>query len=294
MLSLYDLLPAIYKIDDEKAGGPLKEFLSVIQEQADLLQINISQLYADLFIETCDEWVIPYIGDLVGNRPLYEVLRTRRADVARTLYYRRRKGTVPALEELARDVTGWSVRAVPFFESLVWTQNMNHRREAAKTAEIRSLQTMDLFGGPFEQTAHTVDIREMGQKAGWYHPKRVGFFAWRLNNYHVEGGHGRCVHSSPIPISYFYRPSPALHGCSNAPKTWPMARSPKSATSGNRYARQPSSRITAAFYDPTVTPSVHRQDGLYVQRAFSNHSHGSFNLARSLRLERWESIRCEG
>ncbi len=261
MLSLYDLLPAIYKIDDEKAGGPLKEFLSVIQEQADLLQINIGQLYADLFIETCDEWVIPYIGDLVGNRPLYEVLRTRRADVARTLYYRRRKGTVPALEELARDVTGWSVRAVPFFESLVWTQNMNHRREAAKTAEIGSLQTMDIFGGPFEQTAHTVDIREMGQRAGWYHPKRVGFFAWRLNNYHIEAGlalregnpnsHG--FHFSPFGLrtQLFQRPEDLADGL----------------LTEERHVRQPIRPAAfftdrTPFYDPTVTPSVHRQDGL--------------------------------
>src|SRR5262245_791102 len=176
MLSLYDLLPAIYKMDDEKSGGSLKAFLAIIQEQADLLKVNIGQLYADLFIETCEEWVIPYIGDLVGNRPLYEVLRTRRADVARTLYYRRRKGTVPALEELARDVTGWSVRAVPFFEFLVWTQNMNHRRNAGKTAGIRDLQVMDLFGGPFEKTAHTLDIRQMDARAGRYHPRRVGFF----------------------------------------------------------------------------------------------------------------------
>lgn len=261
MLSLYDLLPAIYKIDDEKAGGPLKEFLSVIQEQADLLQINIGQLYADLFIETCDEWVIPYIGDLVGNRPLYEVLRTRRADVARTLYYRRRKGTVPALEELARDVTGWSVRAVPFFESLVWTQNMNHRREAAKTAEIRSLQTMDLFGGPFEQTAHTVDIREMGQKEGWYHPKRVGFFAWRLNNYHVEAG----------TAMRSFAPNTHLLFLSPFTRDTRLFQRPEDLADGllieERHVRQPIRPAAffadhSAFYDPTVTPSVHRQDGL--------------------------------
>ena len=261
MLSLYELLPAIYKIDDEKGGRPLEAFLSVIQEQADLLKENIGQLYLDLFIETCDEWVIPYIGDLVGNRPLHEVLRTRRADVARTLYYRRRKGTLPALEELARDVTGWSVRAVPFFESLAWTQHLNHRRDAGKTAAIRSLQLMDLFGGPFERTAHTADIREMAQKAGWYHPKRVGFFTWRLNNYHIDAGTARReaipnahgFHFSPfgLPTRLFQRPEDITAGLPTDEQHLKQPIRPAA------FFADPS-----RFYDPTVTPSVHRHDGL--------------------------------
>src|SRR5262245_19776830 len=261
MISLYDLLPAIYKIDDDKAGGPLKAFLSVIQEQADLLKINIDQLYADLFIETCAEWVIPYIGDLVGNRPLHEVLRTRRADVARTLYYRRRKGTLPALEELARDVTGWSVRAVPFFESLVWTQNMNHRRNAGYTAGIRDLQVMDLFGGPFEKTAHTLYIRQMDARAGRYHPRRVGFFTWRLNNYHVDAG------------AAFRESAPNQHGFHFSPlgMRTRLFQRPEDLTVGSlteeRHIRQPMRPAAffldpAQFYDTTTTPTAHRGDGI--------------------------------
>src|SRR5262249_49465729 len=141
MFSLYDLLPAMYRIDDEKSGGALRALLSLIEAQASGLKKNIDELYDDFFIETCAEWVIPYIGELVGNNPLPELLRTRRADVARTLYYRRRKGTITMLEELARDVTGWSVHVVPFFELLVWTQNMNHVRQAGGTALVRSLET---------------------------------------------------------------------------------------------------------------------------------------------------------
>src|SRR5690606_26974974 len=133
MFRLYDLLPTIYRIDDERNGGPLQALLEIIQQQADALKQDIDDLYDDLFIETCAEWAIPYIGALVGNNPLHEVLRTRRADVARTIYYRRRKGTLPMLEGLARDLTSWNVHAVPFFETLVWTQNMNHLRQDAGT-----------------------------------------------------------------------------------------------------------------------------------------------------------------
>ncbi|MCW5983243.1 MAG: hypothetical protein KIT09_34450 [Bryobacteraceae bacterium] len=261
MFSLYDLLPAIYKIDDEKAGGPLQAFLSVVQEQAGLLKANIGQFYADLFIETCSEWVIPYIGDLVGNRPLHSVERTQRADVARTLYYRRRKGTLPALEELARDVTGWSVRAVAFFESLVWNQNVNHLRDAGKTVDIRGLEPMDLLGSPFEQSAHTVDIRPMGSTSGWYAPRRVGFFAWRLNNYHVEVG---AALREPAPNAHGFHFSPFGFRTRLFQRPEDLA---EGARAGERHVPQPVR--PAAFFadpaqlnDPTVTPSVHRGDGV--------------------------------
>ena len=35
-------------------------------EQARALEEDVERLYDDQFIETCDDWVVPYIGDLVG------------------------------------------------------------------------------------------------------------------------------------------------------------------------------------------------------------------------------------
>jgi hypothetical protein len=260
-IALYDLLPAIYRSDDEKSDGPLKAFLSVVQEQVNGVQDNIGQLYADLFIETCAECLIPYIGDLVGNRPLHDLMRTRRADVARTLYYRRRKGTLPALEELARDVTGWSVHAVPFFESLVWTQNLNHRRDAGKSATIRNPRVTDLLNGAFERTSHSVDVRDMGQRTGRYHPKRVGFFMWRLNNYHMDGSMAR---REAAPNDHGFHVSPFGIGTQ-------LFQRPEDLDSGllteERHVCQPIRRMAffdnpAVFADPTVTPSIHAGDGV--------------------------------
>ena len=80
-------------------------------------------------------WVAPYIGDLVGYRTLHGVVpqvASPRADVANTIRYRRRKGTVSVLEQLAADVTGWPAHAVEFFELLATTQYMNHIRPHAR------------------------------------------------------------------------------------------------------------------------------------------------------------------
>ena len=73
----------------------------------------------DQFIELCDDWAIPYIGDLVGTRLVHELNRRgRRVDVARTIFYRRRKGTPLVLETLSRDITGWEGTVVESFRRL--------------------------------------------------------------------------------------------------------------------------------------------------------------------------------
>jgi hypothetical protein len=171
--------------------------LEIIGEQAGIVGRDIDALWDDYFIETCADWVIPYIGDLVANSPLYEVAG-RRADVANTIYYRRRKGTLPMLEELARNVTGWGAHAVAFFESLGWTQNLNHLRyrmapnpegwdpnsvERVGTANLRNVDTLGLLDGPFDVTSHTVDVRPISRTEGWYNIRKVGFFLWRLRSY---------------------------------------------------------------------------------------------------------------
>src|SRR4249920_2982802 len=93
---LYNLLPAVYRVRDADQGGALGALCEVIAEEIAALRENLDQLYDDQFIETCAEWVAPYIGDLIGYRPIHGVTpRTisARAEVANTIAYRRRKGT---------------------------------------------------------------------------------------------------------------------------------------------------------------------------------------------------------
>src|SRR5215217_8562737 len=93
---VYDLLPAVYRARDAEEGLPLKAVLSVIAEQVAVVEEDLAQLYDDQFIETCAEWVVPYIGDLVGYRPVHAIsdrVRGSRAEVANTIALRRRKGT---------------------------------------------------------------------------------------------------------------------------------------------------------------------------------------------------------
>src|SRR5215470_8138481 len=112
---LYELLPAFYRLRDVDQGEPLRALLAVIAEQIAVLEEDLAQLYDDQFIETCSEWVVPYIGELVGH-PLKHSIAEKgispRAEVANTIAYRRRKGTPSILEQMAHDVTGWHSRVV--------------------------------------------------------------------------------------------------------------------------------------------------------------------------------------
>jgi hypothetical protein len=69
----FALLPAVYRTRDAANGGALQALFRVMAAQSDIVEQNIRQLYDDQFIETCDSWVIPYIGDLIGYNSIYQI-----------------------------------------------------------------------------------------------------------------------------------------------------------------------------------------------------------------------------
>ncbi|BAK76601.1 hypothetical protein NH8B_1784 [Pseudogulbenkiania sp. NH8B] len=186
---LLSRLPAFYRERDAEQGGPLRALLDIIAEQGNLLEQDIATLYDNWFIETCDDWLIPYIGDLLGVRGLYAVGGTQsfgqRGLVANTLRLRRRKGTVPVLEQLAFDCTGWRARAVEFFELLGTTQYLNHRRlHNQRTPNIRDAIAMERVDGPFDRSAHSAEVRPLS--GGRYNIPNVGLYLWRLQAYALQ------------------------------------------------------------------------------------------------------------
>jgi hypothetical protein len=160
---LFNLLPAIYRMRDAEQGGALGQLMAVIAEQMALLEAQNQQLYDDQFIETCAEWLVPYIGDLIGYRTLHGVvpkLASPRAEVAHTIALRRRKGTATMLEQLARDVTGWPARVAEKFQLLGRTQHMNHiRPESLYAPDLRQWEKLERLNTPFDSLSLSVDVR---------------------------------------------------------------------------------------------------------------------------------------
>ena len=222
-IDLYELLPVVYRLRDSERGEPLRALLELVSAQAELLREDLDGMWDDLFVETAAEWVVPYIGDLVANTPLYEVPGVgRRADVAETIHWRRRKGTLAMLGDLARGVTGWGVNAVAMFELLGWNQNLNHLRmhdapepapgmhpfaqDRVGSVDIRVRDAVDRIGGAFETITHNVDVRRIADAEGWYGIRKVCFFCFRLESFLVHrmtparapGQPARCLHIHPL------------------------------------------------------------------------------------------------
>src|ERR1700730_17987300 len=124
---LWGLLPTVYRAEDTDqfgANGPLREMVNRIGAQAAILRRSIDRMWEDQSIETCDDWVIPYIGDLLATNLVANLdAPGQRLDVAKTIYYRRRKGTLAILEEIATDITGWEAKVVEFFRRLGRTRH---------------------------------------------------------------------------------------------------------------------------------------------------------------------------
>jgi hypothetical protein len=187
---LYSLLPALHRLRDQALSGdqskpgPLHALIAAFAREFATLEETIDQLYDDQFIETCAEWVAPYIGDLIGYGPLRGLgaeLASPRAEVANTIAYRRRKGTALMLEQLAHDVTGWPSHAVEYFEQLATTQYMKHiRLQAPATCDLRDTGALFRQGGAFNEIAHTAEMRRPETGSGRYNIPNIGIFLWRL------------------------------------------------------------------------------------------------------------------
>ncbi len=189
---LFELLPVIHRLRDGQARHPdaLRALIDVIAEQVAVLEEDLAQAYDDQFIETCAEWVAPYIGDLIGYRALHAVaprIGSPRAEVANTIAYRRRKGTASMLEQLARDVSGWDARAIEFFQQLATTQYLNHLpRRSIVSFDARRAAGRPAVGTPFDTAAHGFEARRIARRRGRYNIPNVGIWLWRIADHPLE------------------------------------------------------------------------------------------------------------
>src|SRR5215510_8897333 len=211
---LFTRLPEIYRIKDAEQfpPDPLRDYLALIENAFGSIHENIEQLYHDLFIESCDDWVVPYIGDLLGTSHLKGDPWTLRADVADTIALRRRKGTLGAVELLTFNLTEWGVHCVELFEHMVWNQHLNHQRPdvggpapyrdstpgnpnplmkrqtviRGGTVTLRDPAMLALLSTPFDPFAHTADVKAPADGSIRYNLPNLAIFLWRLEAYRIR------------------------------------------------------------------------------------------------------------
>lgn len=187
---LYSLLPAVHRIRDEDPANPsqgaLRQLLVILADQFAVLEEELQQLYENQFVETASQWALPYIGELIGLRGVAKPGLTDglapRAEIANTIAYRRRKGTVSVLEQLARDATGQPAAAVEYFQRIITTQHLNHlRMKRPALVSLRDPLALEFTGTPFEVAARSVEVRRIATAGGRWNIPNIGIHLWRLH-----------------------------------------------------------------------------------------------------------------
>ena len=205
---LYSRMPAQYRTYDVEQGLPLLALLRVIGEQVSNVRQDLDALWDNFFIETCDDWVVPYLGALLGTNLLaHPVGQSNRLDVRNTVHWRRSKGTPAMLRELAQSISLWPIDLAEFFQTLGWSQSLNHLRlEHPLTPDLRDPYQLSLLGHAADPFAHAADFKpghsldqarvtlnlpHIGRAAwgtpGRYQIKNVGFFVRRLQTFPLKG-----------------------------------------------------------------------------------------------------------
>lgn len=189
---LWDWVPAIYReLDAAEGGGALRGLLRAFADEAAVAKRSQDRLWDDMFVELADDWAVPYIADLVATR-LVSALnpRARRADVAKTIYYRRRKGTLAVLEQLIADMSSWDGKVVEEFRRLA---RMRHgldgpavlgrvtRTPEGGLADLRSVRGARLAGDPFDEFHYTPETRRPQSRLGLRGIQTLGFHLYRLH-----------------------------------------------------------------------------------------------------------------
>jgi hypothetical protein len=211
---LYNLLPALYRRHDPATGEALRALMFVLESQFKELEQDITASYNNWFIETCDDWVLSYIAELVGLRNLSQEkhkFSTQRRQIANTIGYRRRKGTIATLEHVVRDATGWLACAVEFDQRLAVTQHQAAvRPEQGSTVDVRRIGDLAEPRGPFEGLAYTARVcPELPESAsletlrsGQYHIGEIGLYIWRLRSFRMTNCRPRGITALPTLLDF--------------------------------------------------------------------------------------------
>ena len=205
---LYRLLPAFDRLRDHQGGRPLRALLGVIGDQVAVLEADIAQMYDDWFIETCQDWLVPYFADLVevslgpaiaasATGALDPVdAATRRSQVGNAIRDRRAKGTLAAVERYAADTAGWPCRAIEFAWVVAGTQSVRWPAfRPAGTVPIGDASALAEFGTPFSTVTETADVRRISshRTRGTHNLPSIGLIAWRLVADGAERAPAECL-----------------------------------------------------------------------------------------------------
>ena len=238
MKDLFSLLPTVHRVRDAAQGDPLRALMNVVNREVESVEDDIGRLYDNWFIETCDEWVVPYIADLArrarrswARPPIGDSAFSQRSYVANTLAYRRRKGTAAVLEQLATRHHRLALQG----RGVLRAHGVNVSTSIIRARIIGSPSTFGTRERHPRCTARrsnrprtSAEMRHIDNARGRYNVPNVGLFLWRLQSYFLRDVSARRVDAKrytfdPLgrDVVLFNMPQTEAHGDARdaSPKT---------------------------------------------------------------------------
>ncbi|MFB4317349.1 phage tail protein [Actinomadura sp. 21ATH] len=172
---LFRALPAMYQVPDlpPQGRGELLRMLAVLAAPLAAVRQSVQELHADLFVDTADDAMVPYLAQMVGTALAFPDAASNRRDVRGTVGWRRRKGTPAALEEMAGELTGHAVVLQEGWKRVQVAQDLNLLRPERISVDVRPAVVAERSSGPLDALAHTADVRAVGARTGRRHPRHV-------------------------------------------------------------------------------------------------------------------------
>lgn len=194
---LYEQLPTLYRVDDQppRGSGDLLRFLRVLAAPLAVVRQSIEELHADLFIDTADDSMLALLAEMVGTTLLLPDPDANRRDVRGTVGWRRRKGTVSALQELSEELSdqlvvtheGWKRVMVSQDLRILIGQDLHPARSERQIPDIRSPLLPEIASGPLDELHHAVDLRSISRRTGRYHPKHIVHWVHPTRTFPLRG-----------------------------------------------------------------------------------------------------------
>lgn len=174
-LRLFRALPAMYQVPDVPPQGrhELLRLLAVLGVPLATVRQSVQELHADLFVDTADDAMIPYLAEMVGATLEFPDADSNRRDVRGTVGWRRRKGTPTALEEMGGELTGQPVVLQEGWKLVQLAQDLNLLRPERTAVDLRPAVVAEQAEGPLDALAHALDVRAVGARTGRSHPRHV-------------------------------------------------------------------------------------------------------------------------
>jgi hypothetical protein len=196
---IWGLIPEVYRNEDGLAAKPgqLRALVDILAEQSAIARRSVDRLWADSRIDEADDWAVPYIGALVGARPVNAFNRAaQRVNVGRTILYRRRLGTVRLTELLADDIADWDAVASEAFRRLIRNWHMLDggpqpgpitRTPQWGYADLRATRIDSVIDHSHDDVSHYPDFRRHRGVFGRYNIPKVNLHLFRQYAFGLTG-----------------------------------------------------------------------------------------------------------